>query len=200
MNTIKNLFLADDNFYNTSNLLDVHVDNDNFYNNLLNVDDDNFNSNSGDVADDKDECDEVSRGNQVEKNVTSEGKKITKKKEKNAKPVLKACCCKKKYYEKIDDVSRNKINVQFWSKTFTGQGDWLMQVVKPVDVKRERVRSQERMKTRKCQYLYFLNWIIMKMSMSARIFSLEHWDLQVIRKSFMFLTKLILVIYQQALT
>ena len=78
--------IADDNFYNTRNLLDVHVDNDNFNNNLRDVDDDNFNSNSGDVADDKDECDEV------EKNVTSEGKKITKKKEKKAKPVLKACC------------------------------------------------------------------------------------------------------------
>ena len=55
---------------------------DNFNNNLRDVDDDNFNSNSGDVADDKDECDEVSRGSQVEKNVTSEGKKIMKKEKK----------------------------------------------------------------------------------------------------------------------
>ena len=37
--------IADDHFYNTSNLLDVHVDNDNFYNtsNLLDVHVDNNN-------------------------------------------------------------------------------------------------------------------------------------------------------------
>ena len=46
---------------------------------------DNFNNDLRDVDNDKDECDELSRGSQVGKNVTSEGKKITKKKEKRLK-------------------------------------------------------------------------------------------------------------------
>ena len=58
--------------------------------------------------------------------------------------VLEPCSCKKKCYI-INDQRRKIINEQFWHKSYERQGDWLIQVVKPVEVQRVRLRGERKM-------------------------------------------------------
>ena len=69
---------------------------------------------------------------------------------------MERCHCNKRCYEDIDDVRRKRVNEQFRQNSNERQRDWLIQVVKPVDVKRVKLDGEGRKKERYCQFQYYL--------------------------------------------
>ena len=53
--------------------------------------------------------------------------------------VLERSQCIKRFYE-----DKKRINEQFWQKSYERQGDWLIQVVKSVNVKMARLGGEGR--------------------------------------------------------
>ena len=67
--------------------------------------------------------------------------------------MLKPCTCKKQCSEKISDDQRTKMHEQFWNLSYDARGNWILQHVKHIAVKR---RNRKGCTPRSSSYEYSL--------------------------------------------